>query len=648
MPGSAAARSRTWRKARESSTSEGLFPKLVDDSGGAPIFKDQPPSIVHWKDHPAGQIHPDIQQLFARYRESLSPDHRILLDRYALKDAAQKVVGVGSVGTACWMLLLMAGGGDPLILQFKEARASVLEAYAGASVYPNHGQRVVNGHRLMQPASDIFLGWTSGRLGRHFYVRQLRDIKIKLPVETFDMARMTIFAKSCGYSLALSHARSGDAAVISGYMGKGDTFDKAIARILDRVRRSERKGPRRAPRCDPGRKGQGGPRTAEVIPPSMRAMTAGERKGVLRMRRQFESFVSLAVLPVVSTPAPRPPKSPFRTPRRRLYAETNRRSCAEKRRMTEAREHVAPWKKWGPYLSERQWGTVREDYSQDGNAWDYFSHDQARSRAYHWGEDGLAGISDDHQVLCFALALWNGRDPILKERLFGLTNSEGNHGEDVKEYYFYLDSTPTHSYMKYLYKYPQAAYPYGDLIETNRRRGKQDLEYELLDTGVFDNDRYFDVFVEYAKDGPEDFLIKISAANRGPEAAPLHLLPTLWFRNTWSWMGGGSKPMLERVPHRCASVISAHHTDLLFQESLPDYNLFCEGVVPLLFTENETQQRAPLRRSQRVALRQGRHQQLRRERTRGYSQSGVQGDQGLRPLLPDGGPRAKPRPSVCD
>ena len=193
-----------------------------------------------------------------------------------------------------------------------------------------------------------------------------------------------------------------------------------------------------------------------------------------------------------------------------------------------------PWKKWGPYLSERQWGTVREDYSPDGNAWDYFLHDQARSRAYRWGEDGLAGLSDDKQQLCFALTVWNGRDPILKERLIGLTNSEGNHGEDVKEYYFYLDSTPTHSYMKYLYKYPQAAYPYDNIVATNRGRSRNEPEYELLDTGVFDNDRYFDVFVEYAKETPEDVLIRITAHNRGPEKAALHLLPTLWFRNTWS------------------------------------------------------------------------------------------------------------------
>ena len=185
------------------------------------------------------------------------------------------------------------------------------------------------------------------------------------------------------------------------------------------------------------------------------------------------------------------------------YIETK-----EQKRLNEARETGVPWKKWGPYLSERQWGTVREDYSQDGNAWDYFNHDQARSRAYRWGEDGLAGISDDKQQLCFAIALWNGRDPILKERLFGLTNSEGNHGEDVKEYYFYLDSTPTHSYMKYLYKYPQREFPYRDLIETNRKRSREEFEYELLDTGIFDADRYFDVFVEYAKGDPEDILIQ--------------------------------------------------------------------------------------------------------------------------------------------
>src|SRR5262245_38624431 len=204
-------------------------------------------------------------------------------------------------------------------------------------------------------------------------------------------------------------------------------------------------------------------------------------------------------------------------------------------RLQEAREGKVAWKMWGPYLSERQWGTVREDYSDDGNAWSYFTHDQARSRVYHWGEDGLAGISDEKQRLCFALALWNGKDPILKERAFGLTNNEGNHGEDVKEYYFYLDSTPTHSYMKYLYKYPQRAFPYNDLVETNRRRSREDYEYELIDTGIFDDDRYFDVFVEYAKAGPEDILIKISAANRGPEAWTLHILPTLWFRNTWRW-----------------------------------------------------------------------------------------------------------------
>src|SRR5512145_718889 len=199
---------------------------------------------------------------------------------------------------------------------------------------------------------------------------------------------------------------------------------------------------------------------------------------------------------------------------------------AEQERLDQAREAGIPWKKWGPYLRERQWGTVREDYSENGDAWNFFTHDHARSRAYRWGEDGLAGISDNMQRLCFALALWNGEDPILKERLFGLTNSEGNHGEDVKEYYFYLDSTPTHSYMKYLYKYPQSAYPYDDLVKQNGKRSREEMEYELLDTGIFDEDRYFDVFVEYAKDGAEDILVKITVVNRGPEDSELHVLPT--------------------------------------------------------------------------------------------------------------------------
>ena len=262
--------------------------------------------------------------------------------------------------------------------------------------------------------------------------------------------------------------------------------------------------------------------------------------------------------------------------------------AAEQHRLDEAQGKRADWKKWGPYLSERQWGTVREDYSGNGDAWNYFTHDQARSRAYRWGEDGLGGISDDHQVLCFALALWNGRDPILKERAFGLANSEGNHGEDVKEYYFYLDSTPTHSYMKYLYKYPQAAYPYEDLVATNRGRGKHEPEYELLDTGVFDDHRYFDVFVEYAKAAPDDILVRFTVFNRGPEAASLDLLPTLWFRNTWSQPGGGSKPVLERVDGAAAATVRARHTDALFLESLGAYELHCDADVPLLFTENET------------------------------------------------------------
>ena len=260
----------------------------------------------------------------------------------------------------------------------------------------------------------------------------------------------------------------------------------------------------------------------------------------------------------------------------------------EQKRLREAREGGIPWKKWGPYLSERQWGTVREDYSPNGDAWNFFTHEQSRSRAYRWGEDGIAGISDDKQRLCFALALWNGKDPILKERLFGLTNSEGNHGEDVKEYYFYLDSTPTHSYMKYLYKYPQAPFPYADLVETNRRRTRNEMEYELLDTGVFADDRYFDVFAEYAKGDAEDILIRITAVNRGPEAAELHLLPTLWFRNDWSaWIAASNrapeKPFIKQldVPAGATAVTAAHPL-------LGAFTLHCEGDATLLFTENET------------------------------------------------------------
>ena len=256
---------------------------------------------------------------------------------------------------------------------------------------------------------------------------------------------------------------------------------------------------------------------------------------------------------------------------------------AEQQRLDAAASDATPWKKWGPYLSERQWGTVREDYSEDGNAWAYFSHDQARSRTYQWGEDGLAGICDDRQRLCFAVALWNGRDPILKERLFGLTNGEGNHGEDVKEYYFYLDSTPTHSYLKYLYKYPQAAYPYDNLVAANAARGRGEFEYELLDTGVFDEDRYFDVFVEYAKESPEDILIQISIHNRGPDAAELHVLPTLWFRNRWSWGEENPRPVLKATGGRSEeAVVQAH------EPKLGERYLYCASGTPLLFTENET------------------------------------------------------------
>ncbi|HZI32817.1 MAG TPA: glucosidase, partial [Candidatus Binatia bacterium] len=255
---------------------------------------------------------------------------------------------------------------------------------------------------------------------------------------------------------------------------------------------------------------------------------------------------------------------------------------AEKARLASAAGLQNPWRKWGAYLSERQWGTVREDYSSGGTAWEYFPHDHARSRAYRWGEDGLAGISDDRSQLCLALALWNGRDPILKERLFGLTNGEGNHGEDVKEIYYYLDATPTQSYLKFLYKYPQREFPYLQLVEENRRRSKEQPEFELLDTGLFNDDRYFDVFVEYAKAAPDDILMRVTVHNRGPKPATIHLLPQLWFRNTWSWEAGSPKPRLHAVK---VNSVAADHPQL------GQYHWFCDGDPELLFCDNETNMR---------------------------------------------------------
>jgi hypothetical protein len=253
----------------------------------------------------------------------------------------------------------------------------------------------------------------------------------------------------------------------------------------------------------------------------------------------------------------------------------------EQQRLDESDRRTRHWKRWGPYLSERGWGTVREDYSPDGSAWDYFPHDHARSRAYRWNEDGLAGICDRHQLICFALSLWNERDPILKERLFGLSGPEGNHGEDVKEYYFYLDSTPTHSYMKFLYKYPQAAFPYEQLLEQNRVRGVHAPEFELLDTGVFGQNRYFDVLVEYAKGDVEDILVEITASNRGPEAARLRLFPTVWFRNVWSWGYDEPRPLLRKKP---GPGVAVELENAVYGQRW----LYCDGAPELLFTENET------------------------------------------------------------
>ncbi len=258
-------------------------------------------------------------------------------------------------------------------------------------------------------------------------------------------------------------------------------------------------------------------------------------------------------------------------------------STAEHRRLEQARTGEVAWKAWGPYLSERQWGTVREDYSDDGDAWRYFTHEQARSRAYRWGEDGIAGICDERQRLCLALALWNGADPILKERMFGLANGEGNHGEDVKEYWFYVDSTPTHSYLRCVYKYPQRAFPYEDLVATNARRSRQEMEYELLDTGIFDEDRYFDVVVEYAKAGADDILMQVTAHNRGPETATLHLLPTLWFRNTWAWGDDVPRPAIT-VADDVAALAAARAS----HPELGEWLLRADASAELLFCDNET------------------------------------------------------------
>jgi hypothetical protein len=255
---------------------------------------------------------------------------------------------------------------------------------------------------------------------------------------------------------------------------------------------------------------------------------------------------------------------------------------AEAKRLAEEANGATKWKRWGPYVSERQWGTVREDYSANGTAWEYFPHDHARSRAYRWGEDGIGGFCDDQQRLCLAVALWNGRDPILKERLFGLTNHEGNHGEDVKELYYYLDATPAHSYLKMLYKYPQREFPYAQLIEENRRRDRNQMEFELLDTGIFNDNSYFDVFLEYARPQPEDILLLITVHNRGPDPAALHVLPQLWFRNTWSWKPNAPRPVLRIADD---GSINVQH------DGLGEYQLFCENNAasrPHLFCDNDT------------------------------------------------------------
>ena len=310
---------------------------------------------------------------------------------------------------------------------------------------------------------------------------------------------------------------------------------------------------------------------------------------------------------------------------------------AEKRRIEESRTGAKDWRRWGPYLSERQWGTVREDYSPYGTAWDYFSHDQSRSRAYRWGEDGLAGFSDDRQLLCLSLALWNGHDPILKERLFGLTNEEGNHGEDVKEIYYYLDAVPSYAYARQLYKLPQAAYPYEWLLEENaRRKGSAAMEFELIDTGIFDDDRYFDVDVEYAKADADDVLMRVTVHNRGPDPAPIHILPQVWFRNTWSWSPGVHKPSLQASGRRtgAGAARGARHLQHRIRSS---------GSPAVL--RQRVQFRAGVRHHLGARPLQGRVPRLRRPRPDRGGERSRQRHQGRRALPADGsGPQQRDGP----
>ena len=300
---------------------------------------------------------------------------------------------------------------------------------------------------------------------------------------------------------------------------------------------------------------------------------------------------------------------------------------AEDLRLDESRRKVVHWKRWGPYVAERAWGTVREDYSADGDAWSYFPHDHARSRAYRWNEDGLAGICDRHQRICLALALWNGQDPILKERLFGLSGPEGNHGEDVKEAYFYLDSTPTHSYMRWLYKYPQRPFPYEALVAENKRRTREDREYELHDTGVFDEDRYFDVEAEFGKLDAEDLCVRITATNRGPDAAPLHLLPTVWFRNTWAWAPGVPRPRLWRAD-AIDDVPTIELDDPVYGHRWLSVSADAPLAPTLLFTENETNRERLFGQPRAGAILQGRDQRPRGGRAGGRGEPAAGRHQG--------------------
>ena len=607
------------------------FDKMTRVVDGRPRIAADPPLLVPLADLAPQQadatgLEEQLDPLISKYRRTLETDRRYLLEQFAFADMARKVVGVGSVGTRCWITLMLGRDEtDPLFLQVKEAEPSVLSAFAGASKYTNQGQRVVAGQRLMQASSDIFLGWQRTEQGldgraRDFYVRQLRDGKFSV-----DIATMVPSGLSCTASCAGGRSR-GRTAVLATGSPSPPTLAAATS-STGPSRNSPAPMPTRPsattrrslplPHRDASRLNAISDDHPAVLPVSTqvnslrpgtsrgRSPTAGEVRQV-RADRQLASAPNLRGHVMHLIAAASPASRTCRSHPGLWYAygsqagETAKNQGTARARGTamsaegerangfgrleDGLRQASDWYLWGPYVSERQWGTVREDYSADGEAWDYLPHDNARSHAYRWGEDGLAGFCDVEQRLCLGLALWNGRDPILKERAFGLTGAQANHGEDVKEYWWYLDALPSHAWNRWRYHYPQAAFPYEDLRAENGRRGKLDPEYELLDTGVFDHDRYWITEVWYAKADPTDLLMTVRVTNAGPEADIVHVLPTAWFRNTWSWDAGAPKPVMAGAG---GSAVTIGHPFLGSLELLAGEGP--DGTVPVpLFCENET------------------------------------------------------------